>query len=147
MPYLFHHASRLYAIASLCACAICLATPGYAGANPGEPGPPVQPCYANVTRSCAMLHAVEGRNCGSGSHAIPCGDIIISDNTISDIAAAASGQAGKVDLDIPCGNPVDVWVHKFRCAEASCQDQGVKKFTCYGRCAIGADCVGGVANP
>jgi hypothetical protein len=112
------------------------------GFFPDGPGGPSQPCYANTSKDCANMHANLTRVCTSGSNAIPCGDVILTTSSVSDIKAAASGQAGQTGLTMPCGTG-NATIDVYECSGGVCNLQyAAKAFTCQGRCTSGAACTG-----
>jgi len=126
-----------------------LASPGMSGADYGD-APPSNPCYVGFTVSCGDVHANGSRVCTSGANSVLCGDIIVFDQSVSDVMLAANGQAGQTGISMPCGT-VTVWVHKFSCGTGGdsgvCHNHGVKQLTCQGRCPTGPNCTGGAIVP
>lgn len=96
------------------------------------------PCYENWQRSCAALHANITRVCISGQNAVPCGDVIISDEQVEDIRSA-TGLGNTQPINIPCGS-ASVQIHFFSCSGGVCNSQGIHQRTCQGRCAVGPGC-------
>lgn len=129
---------------------VCISISGQSHADFGD-APAQNPCYQDYGRSCGAMHSMPGRICYSGTNAVPCGDIILIDDSVSDVKIAQSGQQGRQGVSLSCGT-ASVLVHKFACGTGSqsgiCRDQGAKNLTCQGRCASGAQCTGGgIANP
>lgn len=108
----------------------------YAGERPIDVGEtPLPRCpYENYQRSCGALHANTGRVCGTGANAVPCGDIIVLDTNVNDVR---SGTTAIGPIDFPCGSPASVQIHFWACVGGACQNQGIAKRTCQGRCARG----------
>jgi len=111
---------------------------------------PSNKCFVNFQTSCAGTFDTDtidqGRTCTNGNNSMPCGDIILSDDDITDFRAAEPGEPGqKPPLQMPCGS-VSILVWKFSCSgggsSGTCQDLGINTFTCQGRCVMGDPCTG-----
>lgn len=101
-------------------------------------------CYVTYQRSCADLHANTKRVCTSSGNpptAIPCGDVIVSDEDVNDVKSASEGQDGTDAVNTPSGLAA-VNITVFSCNGSVCRNMGTKKHQCQGRSASGNACTG-----
>ena len=136
----------------LCAIvAVTVTRPSALAQGPGHGGG-ANPCYKNISVSCAGLKANTTRACTNGANTIPCGDIILQDSDVPDVRGANPGEAGnRGPIDMPCGEPVWVELHLFECSgegnTGNCNDLGVQWKSCTGRCVNGDGCIGPTPTP
>ena len=96
------------------------------------------PCYNWVFRMCGPIVANTGRTCSYGGSTFLCGDVILDDETVSDVKASSTGQVDPVQ-----GATVTVQIQEFKCDNAtqSCIPDGPPIYkTCTGREPDGDTC-------
>lgn len=107
-------------------------------------------CFVEFERSCGALWTNSTRVCVGIGGAQPCGDVIVTDQDVTDVIAAPPGIAGRkgfsTNLQI-CGS-VTSMIQFMKCDDLHrCVFDGspVEK-VCNNRCIIGDACVGASAS-
>lgn len=104
--------------------------------TPSVDAGPSLPCLKTIVKQCASIHHLVNPNrvCDFGTLTVACGDVVLIDANVNDIAGTGPGESGRKKFELT--GFVNITVMRFQCGSQSsqtCNYLGIHQLSCQGR--------------